>query len=103
MPTEAELAPLRASKRAVTITPDTPLYRAAGCPRCNDTGFRGRVGIFQLMVMTDELAHLAAQRSGHDVLAQAALDNGMRTLWRDGFDKVQAGLTSLEEMHRVLV
>jgi type IV pilus assembly protein PilB len=103
IPSESELAAPRPEKRGVQIEPGMSLHRKVGCQRCNDTGYRGRVGIFQLMVMSDALAHLSAQRSGHDILEQAALEEGMRTLWRDGFDKVEAGLTSLEELHRVLV
>jgi type IV pilus assembly protein PilB len=103
IPSESELAALRPEKRGVQVETGMSLHRKVGCQRCNNTGYRGRVGIFQLMVMSDELAHLSAQRSGHDILEQAALEEGMRSLWRDGFDKVEAGLTSLEELHRVLV
>ena len=103
VPSESEFAALRPEKRGVQIEAGMSLHRKVGCQRCNDTGYRGRVGIFQLMVMSDELAHLASQRSEHDILEHAALEEGMRTLWRDGFDKVEAGLTSLEELHRVLV
>ncbi len=102
-PAPAEIDALRTEKYGITVEPSRSLYRKVGCPRCNGTGYRGRVGIFQLMVMSDNLAHLASQRSGHDILERAARDEGMNTLWRDGFEKVAAGLTSLEELHRVLV
>ena len=100
VPTPGEL---EAARENAAVADGVSFRRKIGCARCNETGYRGRVGIFQLMVMTDSLAHLAAQRSPHDVLEQAALDEGMRTLWQDGYDKVAAGLTTVEELHRVLV
>ncbi|MGI9658125.1 MAG: GspE/PulE family protein [Gaiellaceae bacterium] len=101
-PSEAELQAPR-EKYDVTIDHDATFHRKVGCARCNDTGYRGRVGIFQLMVMSDTLAHLASQRSSHDVLERAAIEEGMLTLWQDGYDKVAAALTTVEELHRVLV
>jgi type II secretory ATPase GspE/PulE/Tfp pilus assembly ATPase PilB-like protein len=61
------------------------------------------VGIFQLMVMTDDLERLAAQHANRDEIELAALETGMRALWEDGTEKVLAGVTSLEELGRVLV
>ena len=77
--------------------------RAAGCPRCSNTGYRGRVGIFQLLRMTDNLESLVASGASRDVLEQAAFDAGMRPLWEDGLAKVREGVTSVEELARVLV
>lgn len=102
-PTDAELRNPELDRLNVTIDADASFSRKVGCARCNDTGYRGRVGIFQLMVMTDTLAHLASQRSSHELLEQAAIDEGMRTLWQDGYEKVASGLTTVEELHRVLV
>jgi type II secretory ATPase GspE/PulE/Tfp pilus assembly ATPase PilB-like protein len=78
-------------------------YRKRGCPRCNQTGYRGRVGIFQLLEMTEDLASLAARHAAREEIERAALDGGMRTLWDDGLAKVSAGLTSVEELARVTV
>ena len=100
VPTPGEL---ESAQKTAEISPGVSFRRKIGCSRCNETGYRGRVGIFQLMVMTESLAHLAAQRSPHDVLERAALEEGMRTLWQDGYEKVAAGLTTVEELHRVLV
>ena len=102
-PPEAERRGPQLDKMNVVVDADATFHRKVGCGRCNDSGYRGRVGIFQLMVVSDELAQLAAQRSGHDVLERAAIDEGMRTLWQDGYDKVSSGLTTVEELHRVLV
>jgi type II secretory ATPase GspE/PulE/Tfp pilus assembly ATPase PilB-like protein len=79
------------------------LYRKRGCPRCNQTGYRGRIGIFQLLIMTEMLAELAVRKATRDEMEREAMSNGMRTLWDDGMAKVRAGLTSIEELARVTV
>ena len=79
------------------------LYRKRGCPRCNQTGYRGRIGIFQLLLMNETLAELAVRRASRDEVEREAMASGMRTLWDDGMDKVSAGLTSIEELARVTV
>jgi type II secretory ATPase GspE/PulE/Tfp pilus assembly ATPase PilB-like protein len=78
------------------------LYRKVGCPRCNRTGYRGRIGIFQLLVMNDELEKLASSGASRDEIEREATAGGMRSLWDDGIAKVSAGLTSLEELARVV-
>jgi type II secretory ATPase GspE/PulE/Tfp pilus assembly ATPase PilB-like protein len=78
------------------------LYRKIGCPRCNRTGYKGRIGVFQLLVMTEELESLAARNATRDEIDRAAAAAGMRTLWDDGVAKAAAGLTSLEELARVI-
>ena len=78
------------------------LYRKVGCPRCNRTGYRGRIGIFQLLVMNDEIETLASAGAPRDEIERAAMERGMRSLWDDGIAKVSAGLTSLEELARVV-
>jgi type IV pilus assembly protein PilB len=79
----------------------TELFRRNGCVRCRQTGYRGRIGVFQLLEMNEELSTLAAQKASHEHLERAALDGGMTTLWGDGIEKVVGGLTSLEELARV--
>ena len=78
-------------------------YRKKGCPRCNQTGYKGRIGIYQLLAMTEELASLAASKASREEIERAALTTGMRTLWDDGISKISAGLTSIEELKRVTV
>jgi type IV pilus assembly protein PilB len=77
------------------------LFRRAGCGRCRSTGYSGRIGIFQLLAMNEELSALAARGASHAELERAAVEGGMTTLWADGIEKVVAGLTSLEELARV--
>ena len=62
----------------------------------------GRVGVFQLMMMNDELAEVTTQRPSRDTLRRAAMAAGMRSLREDGLDKVARGLTTLAELERAL-
>jgi type IV pilus assembly protein PilB len=78
-------------------------YRKKGCPRCNQTGYKGRIGIYQLLSMTETLESLAVRNASREDIERAALGEGMRTLWDDGLAKVAAGLTSIEELARVSV
>ncbi len=78
-------------------------YRKRGCPRCGQTGYKGRIGVYQLLAMTEDLASLAAKHATREEIERAALDSGMKTLWDDGLAKVAAGLTSIEELARVTI
>jgi type IV pilus assembly protein PilB len=77
------------------------LYRRRGCVRCAQ-GYRGRVGIHQLLLMNDDLQRLTASHVGHSELFAAALESGMRTLWQDGIAKAAAGVTTIDELNRVV-
>ena len=79
----------------------TELFRRNGCVRCRQTGYRGRIGIFQLLTMGGDLSALAARGASHEELERAGMEAGMSTLWADGIEKVVAGLTSIEELARV--
>jgi type IV pilus assembly protein PilB len=100
-PTLDELLRARVAPEAAHAWDGAPLYRKRGCPRCSHTGYRGRIGIYQLLVVTPAIEALAAKRASRDELAGVAAREGMRSLWDDGVDKVVAGLTSLEELGRV--
>ena len=80
-----------------------PARSVIGCPRCGGTGFKGRIGVYQLLAMSERLQTLAASKATREEIERAALEEGMRTLWDDGLSKVAAGLTSLEELARVTV
>ena len=103
MATREEMLEARFTAEQAASADGVALYRKRGCPRCNQTGYKGRIGIYQLMVMTEEVSRLAAQHGSRDELERAALEAGMNTLWDDGLGKVVSGLTSLEELARVLV
>jgi type IV pilus assembly protein PilB len=86
---------------AETATDGTTLFRRRGCDLCN-RGYRGRVGVFQLLVMDDELRRLTVAGASSEELSKVSSEHGMGTLWNDGVAKVRAGLTSIEELHRVI-
>jgi len=77
------------------------LFSAVGCPLC-DRGYRGQVGVHQLMVMDDELRRLALERPSHAQLREIAMAHGMRSLMDDGATKALGGLTTLDELKRVI-
>ncbi len=76
-------------------------FRAQGCSYCSG-GYRGRVGIFQLLTVGDGLRQLIAGGAANDTIVREAYASGMASLWEDGLEKVGAGMTSLEELHRVV-
>ena len=69
--------------------------------RCSQTGYRGRVGLFSVMVMSEQIKDMAVSPASEAEIAQVARQEGMVTLKEDGLDKVRAGLTSIEEVARV--
>ena len=76
-------------------------YEPVGCPRCNDSGYRGRVGIYSAMSMSETLKELTIKRAAEPEIAGVAEEEGMLTLREDGMSKVRSGVTSLEEVLRV--
>lgn len=78
-----------------------PLYRAAGCSDCHNSGYRGRMTISEILVMTDELRALVAERADAAALRKAAMRAGMRSMQADGIQKALAGLTTADEVLRV--
>jgi general secretion pathway protein E len=77
------------------------VYRAQGCEQCAHTGYRGRVGIFELMELDEEIRRKILANADASDLAQTARAHGMTTLAEDGWEKVQTGVTSPEEVMRV--
>jgi len=75
-------------------------YRGRGCTACNNTGFKGRMGLFEFMPITDEIRELIHSGASTEELRDAAMRAGMRTLRQDGLDKVYEGLTTIEEVVR---
>ena len=77
-------------------------YRAVGCEDCNHTGYRGRMGIYEVMRVNDKVRRLVAQKAGEDMVRDAAIAAGMITLGEDALAKVKSGATSAEELFRVV-
>jgi type IV pilus assembly protein PilB len=103
IPTREELLNARFSPDQVAAADGVSLYRKRGCPRCNQSGYKGRIGIYQLMVMNEELGALAARHASREELEREAMESGMKTLWDDGLARAASGMTSLEELGRVLI
>jgi type IV pilus assembly protein PilB len=102
-PSSDELLRNRVSPEVMAASDGMAFYRKKGCPRCGQTGYKGRIGIYQLLVMTEEIESLAVKRATREDLEAKATEQGMRSLWDDGLAKVVSGITSLEELGRVLV
>ena len=83
------------------LTDDTTIYRTVGCRECRQVGYRGRVGLFELLITTPKVRKLAHDCANAWQIAQAAREQGMRSLREDGWDKVLAGRTTVEEVVRV--
>ena len=80
---------------------DLEAYEPVGCPRCGGSGYKGRIGLYEVMPVTEEIRALAIERGSADRVAQIAVRDGMRRLRDDGLDKVRHGLTSIAEVSRV--
>ena len=91
--------------RLLDITPEDmekhPIYRGAGCSQCLDTGFKGRIGIFELVELNNEIRELAFAKVPTSELRKAAQASGMRTLMEDGKIKIFRGITTPEEVGRI--
>jgi type IV pilus assembly protein PilB len=77
-------------------------YRAMGCEDCDHTGYRGRIALYEVMRVSDKVRRLIALKSGEDMVRDAAVTAGMITLGEDGLAKVKAGVTTAEELLRVV-
>ena len=102
-PNTDELLKARVSPEVAAASDGMVFYRKKGCPRCNQTGYKGRIGIYQLLAMSETLESLAVTNASREEIERAAIGEGMRTLWDDGLAKVAAGLTSIEELARVSI
>ncbi len=102
-----EYVPSEESLRRVgfSFEPGNPpkLYRAVGCKKCNNIGYRGRMGVHEVMTMSESIERLCVENATADEIKRTAVHEGMMTLREDGFAKVRSGLTSIEEIMRVVV
>jgi len=79
------------------------LYRARGCPICNDTGYKGRVGLHELLVGSDPVKKLIQEKARVAEILACALNEGMRTLKMDGIEKVLQGITDIKQVRAVCI
>lgn len=77
------------------------LFRGKGCPDCTDTGFKGRIGIFELLIVTDEIRDMILANASSSLIWKKAKDAGALSLKEDGLQKVKRGYTTIEEVMRV--
>jgi type IV pilus assembly protein PilB len=83
------------------VEADVEAYEAVGCARCNYSGYKGRIGLYEVMLNSDEIRDLTIKRSSADEIRKVAIAQGMTALRDDGLDKVGLGITSIEEVLRV--
>lgn len=77
------------------------LYRGKGCPICHNTGYLGRIGIFEVLEMSPSLTNLISQKASAELINKKAIDEGMISLFEDGISKVRQGITSIDEVLNV--
>jgi len=80
---------------------DPKVYQGKGCKVCHHTGYLGRIGIFEVLEMTEAVKKLIADKNDSDVIAKKAMEEGMTTMQEDGMDKIVKGMTTFEEVLRV--
>jgi type IV pilus assembly protein PilB len=79
------------------------VYRAGGCKKCGGTGYRGRMGVHEVMLVSEEIGKLTVEEATAEEIKNVAVEQGMLTLRRDGLEKVRRGDTSIEEIVRIIV
>ncbi|MCL4554391.1 MAG: Flp pilus assembly complex ATPase component TadA [Actinobacteria bacterium] len=82
--------------------PET-LFKAKGCKKCGKTGYRGRMGVHEVLLLSEEISRLTVEEATAEKIKAVAVAEGMLTLRQDGLEKVRAGVTSVEEIVRVIV
>ncbi|UCD04936.1 MAG: type IV-A pilus assembly ATPase PilB [candidate division WOR-3 bacterium] len=83
--------------------PDNMIFRGKGCPNCNQTGYKGRIGLYEVMPMSSDMRSMILKGASSDEIAKQADKEGMLTLRDDGIEKVKQGVTSIEELMRETV
>jgi type II secretory ATPase GspE/PulE/Tfp pilus assembly ATPase PilB-like protein len=109
-PSQEEFAELMESyglehwdRLGIRYTPDFKLYRPKGCNKCGGTGYKGRMGIHELLVATDEMKRMIQKRTPIEDLRKQALKDGMTTLLQDGIQKVVQGVTDFKQVRAVCI
>ena len=97
----AEYGAERFKNSGIQYSPDLTLYRAAGCDECSGSGYKGRFGIYEIFMVTEELQNMIFDNRPSNEIRDAARKSGMRTLREDGMRKAMAGKTSLAEVIRI--
>jgi type II secretory ATPase GspE/PulE/Tfp pilus assembly ATPase PilB-like protein len=77
------------------------MFKGKGCRACRNSGYSGRVGLFEVLAVTKEIRKLITQKADSDIITKEAIAEGMRTMLQDGLDKINRGVTTIEEVLRV--
>ena len=88
--------------RDLKLTQKVEFCRGKGCMKCRNTGFTGRIGVFELLVINDEIKDMVTAKLPANEIKKKAVNLGMRTLFEDGMEKLKSGVTTVEEMLRVI-
>ena len=88
-------------KEATANVTITDYFSGKGCRECNGSGYKGRIGLYEVLKITPEIQKLITQNSSDADIEKLAQTQGMVTLWLDGINKISAGLTTLEEVAQV--
>ncbi len=83
------------------IKDNQSFYKGAGCPKCNGTGYKGRICINEVLVADEAIREAILRKASASEIKNIAIKNGMTTMFEDGFQKVEKGLTTFEEVLRV--
>ncbi|MCM8778343.1 MAG: Flp pilus assembly complex ATPase component TadA [Candidatus Omnitrophica bacterium] len=100
---KVEYSPPEAVLKSLNLEPrkEEKFYRGEGCEKCKKTGYSGRKGIFEVLVINEEIRKLIVAKASASVIKQTAISQGMSTLMADGLEKARQGLTALEEVLRL--
>ena len=98
---KAPFAPPQELIDKIELETNITTYHGAGCEECRHTGYKGRTGIFELMIMTEEMRQLVLEKASADIIRQKAISLGMQGLRENGWQKIKEGLTTVEEVLRV--
>ena len=89
-------------KKIHKINPKAEFFKGSGCKFCNDSGYKGRSGIFEILSLNEEIRELIVQKASSEKIAEVAIKSGMQLMVDDGIKKILAGITTIEEITRVL-
>jgi type IV pilus assembly protein PilB len=96
-----EYIPTPAALQNLGLDINSKFFRGKGCPACKNTGFLGRIGIFEVLVLNETIRKMVEEKNSADVIRDKAIELGMKSLREDGLEKARLGLTTIEEILRV--
>ena len=97
-----EYTPQSAVLTDLGVEEKAKFYRGKGCSKCKNSGFLGRIGIFELLIINEEIKDMINAKKPANEIKKKAVELGMKTLRQDGLEKVKRGLTTLDEALRVI-